>query len=223
MQITVNSKPQSVLSAKKWDNSSFKKKTTENKTYLLDKNDLDDENVIHTIYKMNKTKTDAIIVNPKLNGISIPMEVDTGASLSVVSKSVFDNLQQGDKQLKLEESNVTFKTYTGESIKAVGKVKITVEYENNKEFLTLYVVEGNKPSLLGRDWLYEIQLNWGNIFTIKKDNQRMLNDLLTEFEEIFGSDLGLLKGEKAKIHLKENAQPKFCKARPIPYAQKQKS
>ena len=77
--------------------------------------------------------------------------------------------------------------------------------------------------MLGRDWLYEIQLNWGNIFTIKKDNQRMLNVLLTEFEEIFGSDLDLLKGEKAnKIHLKENAQPKFCKARPIPYAQKQK-
>ena len=127
LQITVNSKPQSVLSVKKWDIyhenaiALLKKKPTENKTYLLDKNDSDDENVIHTIYKMNKTKTDAIIANPKLNGISIPMEVDTGASLSVVSKSVFDYLQQGDKQLKLEESNVTFKTYTGESIKAVGK------------------------------------------------------------------------------------------------------
>ena len=34
------------------------------------------------------------------------MEVDTGPSLSVVRKSVFDHLQQGDKQIKLESSNI---------------------------------------------------------------------------------------------------------------------
>ena len=49
-----------------------------------------------------------------------------------------------------------------------------------------------------------------------------LNKLLEEFAEIFGPELGLLKGEKANIYLNENAVTKFCKARPVPYALKQK-
>ena len=49
-----------------------------------------------------------------------------------------------------------------------------------------------------------------------------MNALLDELKAIFDSELGLLKGEKAKIYLHKNAVPKFCKARPVPYALKQK-
>ena len=49
-----------------------------------------------------------------------------------------------------------------------------------------------------------------------------MNPLLDEFKEIFDSELGLLEGEKAKIYLHKNAVPRFCKARPVPYALKQK-
>ena len=49
-----------------------------------------------------------------------------------------------------------------------------------------------------------------------------LTKLLEEFEEIFGGDLGHMKGEQAKLYIDDNAIPKFCKARPIPYALRQK-
>ena len=118
----------------------------------------------------------------------------------------------------LEHTNVVFKTYWGESIHALGKVKILVHYHDQKELLNLHVIEGNKPSLIRRDWLYNLGLNWHEIFSIRDDGRQKLE----EFEEIFGSDLGILKGEKAKIYLKDNVKPKFCKACPVPYALKQK-
>ena len=44
----------------------------------------DNDSEIYTIYKCNKVKSEAIIIHPKVNGISTPMEVDTGGSLSVI-------------------------------------------------------------------------------------------------------------------------------------------
>ena len=37
---------------------------------------------------------------------------------------------------------------------------------------------------------------------------------------MFGPGLGTIKGIKAKLEVKTGAQPKFCKARPVPYALK---
>ena len=42
--------------------------------------------------------------------------------------------------------------------------------------------------------------------------------LLDKYAEVFKEGLGELKEHKAKIHVDREAQPKFCKARPIPYA-----
>ena len=103
------------------------------------------------MYKCNKVKSEAIIIHPKVNGISTPMEVDTGASLSVINKDVFNKLTRGDVKLILEDTNVKVKTYSGQSISALGKVKIPVHYRDQNEVLDLYVIEGNNSSLLGRD------------------------------------------------------------------------
>ena len=48
-----------------------------------------------------------------------------------------------------------------------------------------------------------------------------LDDLLHKFEDIFSSELGIMKSEKAKIYLKPNSIRKFLKAR-LPYALKNK-
>ena len=43
------------------------------------------------------------------------MEFDTGASLSVLNKKVLNDLLCGSNKLQLEKTNVTFKTYSGQS------------------------------------------------------------------------------------------------------------
>ena len=46
--------------------------------------------------------------------------------------------------------------------------------------------------------------------------------MITQYSEVFEEDLGTFAGPKAKVHVKVNAVPKFCKGWPVPYAIKGK-
>ena len=59
-------------------------------------------------------------------------------------------------------------------------------------------------------------------FSMNSESKTNLDDLLHKFEDIFSSELGTMKNEKAKIYLKPNSIPKFLKAHPVPYALKNK-
>ena len=45
-----------------------------------------------------------------------------------------------------------------------------------------------------------------------------LQEIPDKYSDVFEEDIGLLKTTKANLNLKENSQPKFCKAREVPYA-----
>lgn len=46
--------------------------------------------------------------------------------------------------------------------------------------------------------------------------------MLKLYNEVFKDELGTLKGTKAKIYVDANAKPKFCKARSVTYALRDK-
>ncbi|XP_063408205.1 uncharacterized protein K02A2.6-like [Mytilus trossulus] len=54
----------------------------------------------------------------------------------------------------------------------------------------------------------------------EKDNE--LQDLLRKYPQVFKEGLGTLKGNKARIYVDKDATPKYFKARPVPYALKEK-
>ena len=88
--------------------------------------------------------------------------------------------------------------------------------------LNLYVVETEGPALFGRDWLGKITLDWKAINTLATtppgNLSTRLQEILDKYSDVFEEDIGLLKTTKAKLNLKENSQPNFCKARQVPYA-----
>ena len=93
----------------------------------------------------------------------------------------------------------------------------------------MFVARGNCPSLFGRDWIQVFYGdNWAGrltqvnvLETTQKSNQ--LQVLLEKYDQtVFRPELGELREIKAKLKLKPNAQPKFCKPRPVPYAVKVK-
>ncbi|XP_040079027.1 uncharacterized protein K02A2.6-like isoform X1 [Ixodes scapularis] len=47
-------------------------------------------------------------------------------------------------------------------------------------------------------------------------------DLLEEFADVFEEKLGCCQGPPVKLYRKEDARPRFCKARPVPYALRDK-
>lgn len=179
---------------------------------------------IYTIYSIPYKRIQPIKVTLRLNQIPIEMEVDTGASLSIINQSTFAALQHHDKTIVLKPTQVKFRTYTGGLITVMGLTEVIVEYKKQSFKQPVFVVSGDKPCLLGRDWLYFLKLDWEEIFSISLDGaaENNLDKLLSKYAEVFNDELGTLTDYKAHIYLKKSAEPKFLKSRSVPYALKGK-
>ena len=155
----------------------------------------------------------SILIPLSINGSKMSMELDTGASVSVMSNEAWRKLKTSTK---LQISSLKLRTYTGEALKVVGQALVDVEYEGNTKRLPIQVLEGDGPSLLGRNWLKDIKLNWR---TIKKLSNN-LDSMLEEHKDVFKDELGTMKGVKAKLFVKPGSSPKFFKPRSVPHALK---
>ena len=153
----------------------------------------------------------------------LEMEVDTGASLSVISEELYNYLFSAGQAPQLEESGIVLRTYTGEEVKPKGSCSVNVCYSDGVEYsLPLLVVGGKGPALLGRNGLGKIKLNWPIIKQLSPHNKRLKEIILQKHAQLFEEGLGPLQGTKAKIHVDPTATPIFHKARPVPYALREK-
>ena len=81
------------------------------------------------------------------------------------------------------------------------------------------VVNGEWPTLLGRNWLTQIRLDWSQIhYTTSPD----LHELLTKYSEVFQKGLGSFRGYEVRIEVDHNATPCFFKSGTVPYAWQEK-
>ena len=60
-----------------------------------------------------------------LEGKVLDMEVDIGASLSLISETTFKSLWDASAAPALQESTVRLRTYTGEEITVLGSIQVT--------------------------------------------------------------------------------------------------
>ncbi|PIK43447.1 hypothetical protein BSL78_19692 [Apostichopus japonicus] len=146
------------------------------------------------------------------------MEVDTGASMSIVSEETFKAIWPNKEWHK---TDIVLRTYTGAKVEILGETEVTVEYQRQKCKLRLIVIRGEGASLLGRDWLQKIRLDW-NSFYVNNVTREHLSELLKAHSELFKEGLGLLKGTTAKIYVDSQVNPKFYKPRSVPYAMRNK-
>ena len=164
-----------------------------------------------------------IILTMKINGKPMEMELDTGATVSVINETDYNQL---DISSKLQPTDIRLRAYGDEIITPIGKVSVEVSHTNDKaELVDLYVVQGHHQALIGRPWLRSVKLDWEiirNKMCPKPMNQ--LNEFSVEnnFPDLFSEGLGKMKGVQAKIDMKINSQPKFFKARAVPIAIKEK-
>lgn len=92
-----------------------------------------------------------------------------------------------------------------------------ISAEGKKTKARLVVAKGRGPSLLGRDWLRKIRLNWHDIKYV-----RTTEDILKQYSDVFRDELGTLKDVTVKLHVDPEATPLFFKPRSVPYAMKGK-
>ncbi len=156
-------------------------------------------------------KTKPIVVTVGINNQPISMEVvDTGAALSLLSQEAFQTLLPN---YELKPTDITLRTYSGESLKVLGMMDTQVTYNSQSMMLPLLVVEGKGPSLLGRNWLEKVRLDWPRICNLATTQQ----DIMKEFPEVFRDQIGCYKETQAKIFVEPEAKPRFFKPRPVPY------
>ena len=106
-------------------------------------------------------------------------------------------------------------TYSGEAIPVLGSREVEVKYKDQVARLPLIIVKGVGTSLLGRNWLQTLRLDWHEIKVAQCDQ---LQAILERHSEVFEGGLGTMKGFKAKIFVDPDATPRFTKARSVPYA-----
>lgn len=170
-----------------------------------------------TLYSLNSaSKPRPYMVSMDINDKSLQMEIDTGASLTLVSECTFRDFWP---TLKLSHTGVKLHSYSGEPVSVVGTANVTVKYGNQVATLPLIVVKGEGPSLLGRNWLCELRLNWHEIFWLHNGS---LSQVLEKHKAVFEPGLGTVTGYKARIVVDPNVTPKYCKARTVPYYYREK-
>ena len=147
----------------------------------------------------------------EVDGIPLEMEVDTGASLSLVSEETY---RRRWPHGELQQSQLRLHTYSGEPIQVKGSLQVLARHGGQEVHLPLTVVKGSGPSLLGKDWLSQLQIDWEQVCHISASAM----ESLLECKKLFEPGLGKLKGFRAKIHVDLAATPQICKARLVPYA-----
>ena len=87
----------------------------------------------------------------------------------------------------------------------LGEFQVRVTYQTQEVELPLVVV---------------LKLNWATIFKVSEVSA--VDGLIAKYQVLFEKGYGHLKQLKTSIQAREDAQPIFLKARPVPYALKEK-
>ena len=160
------------------------------------------------------------------------MELDTGSGLSLMTIRDFKAIFKKSPTLSTDLW-IILNTYTGEKVSPLGYTHVFVTVNRVSKTLPLWIVkEGNNP-LFGRNWLQHFRLQWHELKNVKVNTasprsleatttadqiKNGLQKLLQTHKEVFSPGIRKAKFHTATLTLKPDAKPKFCKARPVPYA-----
>jgi len=168
------------------------------------------------LYHVNAVHdTSGVFVDIRLDRASIKMQVDTGCGVSIIPESFYRN---NLSQYTLTQNTQQLTSYSGDTIPVLGKIDIPVAYKTQQHTLSVVVAKGEKPALMGRDWLKKVKLDWCEVFTVNETKTMTMKSCLDSFADLFVTSEEPIFGFTAKIKPKEGINPVFQRARPVPYA-----
>ncbi len=202
------------------------RKLQKNKTITINKDEIIEEDVVTVTY--NRRASDAMKVSVFLNDRQYKMLLDTGAARTLVSERTWNDIGRP----QIQPTRLRLVTYTGEAIRLLGQARVKVRHRGKQLAADVVITAGDRQDVLGRDLLQILLPELATVCepqvvgVVKKpktdEPTTTLQQVLDRHQALFGDDFGCIKEVKASIRLKENAQPKFCRARPVAFAKKQK-
>ena len=175
-----------------------------------------DEPTEEVIWQVGATASRPYHAVLEVNGHPLTMEIDTGAAVSLISKTTQESVFPA---ARLDKSSLILRTYTAEAIPVVGQMEVQVKYGDYTGCHKLYVVRGKGPPLLGRDWLTHLRLDWARVRILSASTSALIvEELKRTYAEVFQGGLGTMKHVRAHLSLREGATPRFVRPRPVPFA-----
>ena len=185
-------------------------------------NVLSNDEDTYSLFTVTQPATQPLSATFKLNGVDLTMDIDTGTSVSIISEQTFKELWGQDRHPALQHCGIRLRTYTGEILPIKGQIQVDVHYKDQIKTLPLIVAEGNGPSLVGRNWLSSITMDWTELCNNHCCYSLSLQGILDQHAEVFQTGLGTASNLEAVIHIEPEAKPRFFKPRTVPYAIKPK-
>ncbi|PFX14444.1 Uncharacterized protein K02A2.6 [Stylophora pistillata] len=100
------------------------------------------------------------IVPVAINGKTVDMELDKGASVTIIPKSIWTDVLASKP---VERIDVKLRSYSGHEIPVIGEARVQVAYRDQRAVLPVVITGNDGPVLMGRDWLSVLKLDWGQI------------------------------------------------------------
>ena len=180
-----------------------------NSTHLMEEAETLDEQATYTLFNVTINASKPLQVSLRINDADLTIEVDTGDSMSLISNVTFQKLWPANSSPVLKETQTKLRTYTGEQISVLGTISASVQFKTQQETLSLLVVDGDSPSLLGRDWLHKIKLDRQELYHTQV-TQPSVQTVLDKYKEVFNG-IGTVNDTVAKFLIDSEAVPKFYK------------
>ncbi|XP_031347132.1 uncharacterized protein K02A2.6-like isoform X2 [Photinus pyralis] len=172
------------------------------------------------------SKSNPAILKVNVEKRIIDMEVDTGASVSLIS---VDTRNKYFKDIPICKSRLKIKTVQGDQLQIVGEMMVKVKcIESDVKYELPLVVVLSKIEfipLLGRNWLNMLLPRWRESLhcnVIEVDISKIVSEFKDKYRNVFSNDKAkCIKNFKCNIVLKENVTPVFHKPYTVPYSIKE--
>ncbi len=106
------------------------------------------------------------------------------------------------------------KQWSQATLDVTGKIFVEVTYKAARNTLPLFVIRGQGPSLLGRNWFDALGISVEGVHRVQLQS---IEEILAEYSEVF-QDIGVCRTPPISIDIDSTITPRFFKARPVPFA-----
>lgn len=159
------------------------------------------------MFQLSERTSDSIRVTVEAQGKDLITEVDTGASLSLMSESTYLSTWLDTEHPLLQPCCVHV------LVKPLDLRLLSQFQSHNGQHLdlNLQLLRGEGPILIlmGCDWLKVLKLDWPTLFTLYQLSSLSLQAVLDRHTTVFKELLGTVKGLEVKLNLKPDAIPRF--------------
>ena len=178
------------------------------------------------VVTINKTQEEQF-VPPMYHILYLPqldkrlrLMIDTASPLTFINQKTWQELQQP----KLEPTSRVLGAFEGQPIQPMGYFNTQVQRTDEpgkSTMLTIYVSRRG-VNLIGRDGQVKLHITVDPRQFVSSIDMlpRSLQEVIAMNETLFKPQLGCCTSFKATLLLRQGAQPKYCKARKLPFALK---